>query len=95
MAYRLAPAADLDLDDIYDFGFVEFGMELADTYLDGLIACFSFLSENPEVARQRHEVRPPVRAHPHRSHVVVYEVNDNRDVLILRVHHSRANWLDL
>jgi toxin ParE1/3/4 len=92
VGYRLTSAADLDLDDIYDFGITEFGLRIANAYLDGLIDCFNFLAENPRICRVRDELRPLVRIRPHGSHLVFYEVDDAYSVLILRVRHGSENW---
>ena len=93
MGYRLAPAADIDLELIYDYGFDQFGQSVADRYLDELISCFRLLNENPEIARMRDEARPPVRAHPFKSHLIIYEIDDKRNILILRVRNAREGWL--
>jgi toxin ParE1/3/4 len=94
MGYRLSPAADLDLDDIYDFGITEFGQRVANAYLDSLIDCFNSLAENPRICRVRNEIQPAVRICPHGSHLVFYEVDDANSVLILRIRHGRENWHD-
>lgn len=70
-----------------------FGLAQAERYHQGLDAVFRFLSENPHAARLRTEIEPPVRAHPFKAHLVVYEVGDNRDIVILRVRHGREDWV--
>ncbi len=57
--------------------------------------CCEFLSEHPFAARLRNEVRPPVRAYPCQSHVIVYEIDDANNILIVRVCYGREDWLDL
>ena len=92
-AYRLTQAASDDLVDIYLHGLAEFGQAQADTYHDGLTATFDFLTEYPRAARVRDEITPPVRAHPHRSHLIVYELDAEGSVVILRVRHGREDWM--
>ncbi len=92
MGYRLSTSADLDLDYIYDFGIIEFGLLAANSYLDELIDSFNFLAENPRICRVRDEIRPLIRIRPHGSHLVFYEVDDANFVLILRIRHGRENW---
>jgi toxin ParE1/3/4 len=92
MTYRLALAADLDLDEVYDFGITEFGLRIANAYLDGLIDCFNSLAENPRICRVRDEIRPAVRIRPYSSHLIFYEVDDANSVLVLRIRHGRENW---
>ena len=92
-AYRLTQAASDDLVEIYVHGFALFGQAQADTYHEGLAATFAFLAEYPRAARVRDEITPPVRAHPHRSHLIVYELDAEDSVVILRVRHGREDWM--
>jgi len=50
------------------------------------------LSENPHMARERLEITPPVRIHPFRSHLIVYIVDDNNDIFIVRIRHEHEDW---
>ena len=92
-AFRLTRAASDDLVEIYLHGLAEFGQAQADTYHEGLTATFAFLAKYPRAARVRDEITPPVRAHPHRSHLIVYEIDADGRVLILRVRHGREDWM--
>jgi toxin ParE1/3/4 len=95
MGYRLSPTAKRDLETIANYGIDAFGMEAAQKYYAGLVRGFNFLAQYPKAARLRQEVRPPVRAYPCQSHLIVYEIDDAQNILILRVHHAREDWLDL
>jgi toxin ParE1/3/4 len=92
-AYRLTSAAADDIATIFLEGLEQFGLVQADRYHDGLAERFAFLAEYPHAARERHELTPPVRIHPYRAHLIVYEPAPNGGVLILRVCHSREDWL--
>ena len=70
-----------------------FGPAQADGYHDGLEATFNFLVEYPRAAREREEIRSPVRIYPYKAHLIVYELGPNDNVLILRVRHAREDWL--
>lgn len=93
MAYRLANKAAEDVFNIWAEGAAMFGEAQAERYHSGLEAIFRFLSENPKAARLRNEIVPPVRAHPFKSHLVVYETDANDEVLILRVRHGLEDWI--
>ena len=45
------------------------------------------------MARERTEVRPPVRLYTYMAHVIVYIIEDE-DVLILRVLHGSSDWIN-
>lgn len=88
---RLSQQADDDILRLYVEGAYRFGREAAENYYSGLLRTLAFLSEYPFAARERLEIRPPVRIHPFRTHVIVYIIDD-QGVLILRVRHARENW---
>jgi toxin ParE1/3/4 len=93
MTFRLSNKAVEDIIQIWTVGVSNFGLAQAETYHDGLEAVFRFLSENPRAARLRLEISPPVRIHPFKVHLVVYEVGDNDEIVILRVRHGREDWV--
>lgn len=92
MTYRLSRQAEADLDDIYFAGARSFGLLQAQRYADGLARVLDFLAAHPRAARLRSEIDPPIRAHPYRSHLIVYEVDEQDEITILRVRHGREDW---
>ena len=91
-SYRLTRAASDDLVDIFIDGTDRFGRAQADKYHDGMEAVFAFLAEYPRAARLRQEINPPVRAHPYKAHLIVYDIEPDNGIVILRVRHSREDW---
>ena len=92
-AYRLTRAAADDLVDIYIQGISLFGPTQADRYHDGLEAAFLFLADYPRSARLRAEIIRPVRAYPYKSHLIVYDIEEDDQILILRVRHGHEDWM--
>jgi toxin ParE1/3/4 len=90
--YRLSRKAEEDIIAIFMYGVAQFGTQQAERYHDLLERTFEFLVENPEAARERLEITPPVRVHPIESHVVVYTIDEDGDVFIVRVRHGREDW---
>ena len=93
MAFRLTREADRDVAELYSFGTLTFGLPAATSYALGLQEEFHLLSEFPRAARERYEVRPPVRILPYGSHVIAYRIEDE-DVVIVRVLHHSVDWTD-
>jgi len=93
MSYRLSNAAQGDLVHIYAEGARRFGLDQADKYHDALEAAFGRLSEFPHMARLREEITPPVHAYPHQSHLILYVIEANGDILILRIRQIGWVWL--
>ncbi|MDX1456593.1 MAG: type II toxin-antitoxin system RelE/ParE family toxin [Marinobacter sp.] len=94
MAYYLSKDAETDIRNIFIEGAQTFGIQQAERYHDQLAEIFQFLSDNPRVAYERPELSPPVRIHPFQSHIVVYAIDGNEDVFIVRVRHGHENWVD-
>lgn len=92
MAYKLSTKAEEDIIRVYRESFRLFGAEQTEIYCAGIERIFQFLSDTPKAARERTEISPPVRVHPYQSHIIVYLIDENGDVLILRVRHGRENW---
>jgi toxin ParE1/3/4 len=84
-------SAVADLDAIYSYGVENWGRGQARNYLEALEKLFGLLAEQPEIARERSEINPPVRVHPFRSHVVIYNLGPD-ECDILRVVHARSDW---
>ena len=91
MPYRTTRRADQDIVDIYLWGCREFGQPQAERYHAGLAATLDLIADNPHIARERTEFRPPVRLHPYQAHMIVYLLDD-MGVLIVRVLHGRQDW---
>ena len=92
--YRVRPAAAADLDAIWDNSAEAWGPDQADAYIRGLARTFEVLAEFPEIARERVEIDPPVRCHPHRSHLIIYRIEEPW-LMIIRVVHRRQHWAAL
>ena len=92
MAYRLTRKAADDITRIVIEGAVQFGEAQAAHYHGLLEKVFELIAANPHLARERHEISPPVRVYPVRSHLVIYVVDDSNDVLIIRVRHGHEDW---
>ena len=92
MAYRLSRKAVEDIIAIHGEGASLFGDEQAEKYHIGMGQVFQLLSDNPELARERKEIFPPVRVHPYGAHLIVYLILSNRDILIVRVRHGNEDW---
>jgi toxin ParE1/3/4 len=93
MTYRLTRKAGTDLRHIFIEGMTRFGLAQAERYHARLRRTFELLADNPEMAPERPELSPPARVHPCGSHVIIYIVGQNGDVLVVRVRHGREDWL--
>lgn len=83
----LSKAADADLEDIFDYTLDEFGVEQAVAYVSGFDEAFEMISENPEIGRERKEIREELRSLVKDKHIIFYRsLNDH--VRIVRILHG-------
>lgn len=94
MSYILSKKAEEDIIGVFLDGAGRFGIAQAEHYMDELEKSLEFLSNNPEAARQRFELTPPVRIHPSRSHMIIYTQQNNGDIFIIRVRHVHEDWVN-
>ena len=93
MRWHLSRRAERDVIAIYREGLRTWGMAQADAYHNRLEEVFGLLARFPRLAPERGEIDPPVRVHPHGAHIVVYVVEPDGGVLIVRVRHGREDWI--
>ncbi|NDW07898.1 type II toxin-antitoxin system RelE/ParE family toxin [Jiella sp. 40Bstr34] len=62
-----------------------------ETYATELLDLLSLLADNPQMARERAEITPPVRVHPFRAHLVIYTVRADR-IVVLRLPRASREW---
>ncbi len=94
MRLEISVLASRDLYEIHSVGLGRYGPAPADAYLAKLFSTFEHIAQWPFAARERLSVRPSIRLFRRDAHNILYRV-EGETVLILRVLHHNANWLDL
>ena len=89
--YKLSGKASVDVEDIYKYTIVNFGIEQARTYLHGLDDCFKALAENPLEGRAADELALELGRYEYQSHVVFYREMEQY-TLIVRVLHKSMDF---
>jgi toxin ParE1/3/4 len=80
--------AQQDLEDIFSYGAINYGLEAAESYAAGITKTVYLIADQPHIARLRTEFYRPVRAHHWRNHYIIY-VEQPLGILVIRVlHHS-------
>ncbi len=82
--YVLSEEAASDIEAIYGFGAHKFGEDQAITYLIGLEEHFERLSQNPEIGRQRNELKKGLYSLPYIAHIIFYRILKDK-IRIVRV----------
>lgn len=93
MAHHFSPQAETDLEDIWYYIATESdGIHIADRVIDSITETLFLLAGHPHIGRRRdQDLRPGLRSFPVGKYVIIYRVEDNRDVLILRVMHGNRD----
>lgn len=86
----IAPAARVDLKDIYQYGLQQWGQKQSDAYMENLKKHLWSLTEQPLMGVERPELLPDVRSIPVESHTLFYRVS-TETVDIIRVLHGRRD----
>ena len=83
-SYRLTEAALADLDRVYEYGILNFGLNQANKYYDGLVLHFQKIADSTLSNTSVNEIRIGYRRAMYFSNSVYYRI-ENNDVLIIRV----------
>lgn len=94
MAFRLTVQAEEDIVGIAEAGIRLFGEAQALSYHQQLFDMFELIAANPHMARERHEITPPVRVHPFKAHLIIYVLAEPDDVVIVRIRHGHEDWIE-
>jgi toxin ParE1/3/4 len=89
---NISRAARDDLRSLFWHGMDMFGPIQADRYIEGLLETLDRIADFPRIGIQRREFGPTVRVHAHRSHVIVYRIEESGDVFIQRIRHGLEDW---
>lgn len=87
--YVLSKDADLDLEEIFDYTETEYGFNHAVTYLTDLEKVFESLVFQPEIGRQRNEIKKGLFSITEQEHTIFYRILDNNTRIVRVLHGSR------
>ena len=86
--YRLYPKAIEDLESIYSYSTLEFGIKRTEDYFMAIDSSFKLLTEEPLISRKCDYIRPDLRAFNVASHIIFFKVTDYGIAVIRVLHHS-------
>ena len=91
MRFSLSVEAEEDIIEITEQGICMFGSLQARQYHDDLFAVFELIAANPRMAREREEISPSVRIHPFKAHLIVYRIDENGTIVVIRIRHGHED----
>ena len=94
MQLEISVRAARDLRELHGFGLREYGAARADAYLAEMFEKFDVIAQWPLRRTRATLCRGIGRLTKQRAHNILYMITGNT-VLVLRVFHHSANWIDL
>lgn len=88
--YRLTPAAQRDLTNIWDYSVETWNARQAERYVRAIQATAELLTRNKELGRRRPDLGSRYRSVTSGSHVLFYKCTDDA-VEIIRILHHRMD----
>lgn len=89
-SFLLSNDADADLDEIFDYTEAEHGFNQAVKYLSDLDNLFGQLVKNPNLGKERKEIKKGIYNIVEQEHIIFYEIREEY-ILIVRVLHGRRD----
>jgi toxin ParE1/3/4 len=81
-SYRLSDEALADLDRLYAYGVLSFGLRQADAYFDAMVAQFQDIADRPELYRTVDHIRQGYFRSVFRSHSIYYRIATDEVVIV-------------
>ena len=85
--YQLTDRANAELDAIYEYSILNFGLKKARAYLEGFHVCFETLGRYPQMGRDYNRLKTGYRRYQYESHVIYYRSSAD-GVRIMRILHK-------
>ena len=92
MGYSLRQQAQDDLESIWVYSYQEWGTEQADTYIRSLLSRFTWLAENPQLGKQREELKPGYYCFPEGMHLIFYKITLD-EIDIIGIPHQSMDFI--
>ena len=82
--YQLTNKAEDEIDGIYEYSILNFGLNIAQKYISGLHECFVTLADNQSWGNDYGFIKSGLFRYEYRSHSVYYQ-NTEYGILIVRI----------
>lgn len=89
--YRLSPAAEADLDDIWIYTATEWSTRQADIYVSSLFDTLVLLGNNQGLGRSVYTVKAGYRRLRCDHHLILYTAQPGEPVEIVRILHEKVD----
>ncbi|PTX58568.1 toxin ParE1/3/4 [Kordia periserrulae] len=89
---KFSRQAVLDIEEIYLYGFINFGEGQADSYASRMQKNLEIISSNPDIGRLDSRINPAIHRFDFARHAIFYDVTDS-EIIIIRILHITMDFL--
>jgi toxin ParE1/3/4 len=82
--YQLTNKAEIEIENIYEYSIINFGLQVAQGYLLGLHDCFDLLADHQSFGTDYGFIKSGLLRYEYRSHSIYYQPTED-GILIVRV----------
>lgn len=86
----ISPAAEKDLEDIFEYSFYPWGYHTAEKYQDDFFNAFEIIRDKPLIGQSYQHTEKPYRVLHINRHLVFYRV-EKETCIIVRILHERMD----
>lgn len=88
--YQLTNRAEDEIEHIYEYSILNFGLDVARDYLTGLYQCFDTLADSPSWGNDYGTIERGLLRYEYRSHSIYYQATE-AGILVVRVLGNRQD----
>jgi toxin ParE1/3/4 len=82
--YQLTNKAEIEIENIYEYSIINFGLQVAQGYFLGLHDCFDLLADHQSFGTDYGFIKSGLLRYEYRSHSIYYQPTED-GILIVRV----------
>ncbi len=82
--YQLTHKAEIEIENIYEYSIVNFGLQVAQAYLLGLHDCFDLLAHHQSFGTEYSFIQLGLLRYEYRSHSIYYQPTED-GILVVRI----------
>jgi toxin ParE1/3/4 len=88
--YKLTSKAEIEIESIYEYSIINFGLQVAQGYLLGLHDCFDLLANHQSFGTDYGFIELGLLRYEYRSHSIYYQITED-GILIVRILGSKQD----
>ncbi len=89
--YRLSPAAEQDLEEIWIYTAHKWSAQQAEDYFGDLLRGLDMLAANPRIGRKMDRIRPGYRRFHVAHHLIFYTEQGQHNIDVIRILHENSD----